>query len=211
MSVATKEKEEDKILIHNRGRIIGNKTVARKIIFPSGWDDKGHPLLDAKSSGKQQPINNEIEPGKHKHVTREQYEHLKANFPEEIINVNDINDLQAQYKNKEEIKPRTPGTYTEEEMEAIVQKRVAAATSGTASQKDDPEKEGSKKNDEGKKKPSSTFNRVTKAKELEAMDRGELVNIIELEDIDVRHSPNVALPELKSRILNALEEKSKAE
>lgn len=175
--------------IHNRGKINGSKTVARKIIYPAGWDAEGKPLMDGKK-----PQSDILLPGQHKSVTDKQFAHLKELFPDEIVNVDDLKDMQAQFRSAEPEKSRE-GYVAPDEIEARVAARV----------KEELAKQGGKKVDGGT--PESYDGLL---KRVDGMDRGDLISIIEAHNLPVEHKNYKAPGALKAAVITALEGKQAA-
>lgn len=177
-------------VIHNKGNARG---VARKIIFPQGWDKEGRPLMDGKK-----PLVETIEPGQHKSVSDEQFKHLRANVGEEIINVDDIKEMQAQFKEKEPEKPRE-GYLPPEEVDKRVEERVAQELTRRAAE----EKETVVK-DETPESPADLSVRI------DAMDRGDLIAMIEKEELAIDHKKYKHPNALKAVVLTAMQNKAAA-
>lgn len=183
-------------VIHNRGKQIGDKTVARKIHFPKGWDAKGHPVR-----GDDNKVLEEVlEPGAHKTVTDEQFKHLKANFHAEIINVDDMKDMQAQFKAKP-VDYSQQGYVAPQDVDALVEKRAQELAAGRA--RDEEDKKGL---------PDDAEPEITEAliKRIDAMDRTDLIALIEKEQLGIDHGKLKAPGLLKSAVLTAIENKKAA-
>lgn len=185
--------------IHNRGRVIGEgdrtKTVARKIIYPKGWDANGEPIRDGKKV-----LSDVLLPGQHKEVTDEQLAHLKANCPNEIINLDDASDMQAQFK--EAAPPATrEGYLAPDEVEARVAARVKEELAkATLPPAPTPPIEN------GEPAPEGSL-----AAQIEAMDRGDLLAFIEKESLDIAVKNYKQPAALKGAILTAMANKKAAE
>lgn len=166
-------------VIHNRGKRNGDKTVARKIIFPKSWDANGHPAKEGKVI-----INDILLPGAHKTVTDEQFAHLKALFPDEIVNVDDIKDMQAQFPAAAAPKPRE-GYVAPEDVDALVAKKVAEKLAESG----------------------SVETRAQFIERLDKMDRADMISLIETEKLEIEHGKYKNPSALKSAILTAIENK----
>lgn len=170
-------------MIHNRGRQIGDKFVSRKIVFPKGWDSEGNPI---KEEGKT--ASEVILPNQHKDVTAEQLTHLKKIFGNEIVNLDDIRDMQAQFKPGEAQKPRE-GYLSPEEVEKRVQERL--------------QEELAKRAETSETEPSLEVM-------LDKMDRGDIIALIEKEGLDIDRKKYKAPQALKAAVLTAVENKKAA-
>lgn len=186
-------------VIHNKGNSRG---VARKIIFPQGWDNEGRPLMDGKK-----PLVDVIEPGQHKKVSEEQFKHLRANVGDEIINLDDLKEMQTQFKEKEPEKPRE-GYLPPEEVDKRVEERVAEELNKrAAAEKEtvikDPVSESPDK-DPVSESPDDL------SALIDAMDRGDLIAFIEKEELQIDHKRYKQPNALKSVVLTAMQNKAAA-
>lgn len=179
-------------MIHNRGKKMGDKTVARKIDFPKSWDKEGQPVREGRAV-----VTMTLKPGAHMNVTDAQLKHLKSNFGDEIINIDDMQDMQDQFKETAPAKPPA-GYVSPDDFEAEVAKRVAAEL----------EKQGRDKVDADAPVGDETSEAL--AIRLDAMDRGDLVALIEKEELPVEHKNLKNLPPLKAAVYKALEAKKAA-
>jgi hypothetical protein len=171
-------------VVHNRGKKNGDKTVARKIVFPKGWDAEGKPLVDEKT---KKIATETLLPGAHKTLSQEQFDHLKELFPNEIVNVDDIKDLQAQFPEAETAKPRA-GYVAPEDVDALVKKRV--------------EEELRAKPREIPKSLEETISSIA------GMDRGDMIALIEKENLDIEHKNYKAPDALRAAVLKAVKAKA---
>jgi hypothetical protein len=181
-------------IVHNRGKIIGNgtqtRTVARKIIYPRAWDENGNPVRDAK--GKK-VVSETLMPGAHKEVTDEQLAHLKANVGAEVVNLSDSAELRDQFKESTPENPaeRAPGWVPPEEVDALVEKRV---------------KEQLAKGD-GETPPPSEENLQELLGKLDTMDRGDIIALIESQELDIDPKKYKAPGSLKAAVQTGLQNK----
>jgi hypothetical protein len=176
-------------LIQNVGRKFGDKQIARKIVFPDAWDEKGQPIAD--ESGKVKHI--ELLPSKHLQVTDEQFKHLRENFGNEILNIDDIKALQANVSQPSVRIEKPAGYMSPEEVEVAKQDAVKAAIAAHEA--------SLKLNTDAVAKPET---RSELAMRIDAMDRGDLVAFIEKEELPVEHK-SVRIDTLKAAILEALD------
>lgn len=190
--------------IQNLGRKVGDKHIARKIVFPAAWDKDGRPLAAKEGKGNEEII---LKPNQHKEVTDEQFKHLKENFGSEIINLDDNFEMQKAIDQPEKSKERPEGYLSPDEVEAKVQARV----------KEELQKRLNADETESNLKIKNldddfidTSDRTTLAKKIDGLDRLQLIALIEKEDLNVEHknfkNPNA----LKSAILSAFETKEAA-
>lgn len=190
-------------LIHNRGRLIGGegnqKTVARTIIYPKGWDKDGAVLKEGKKT-----LDDTLKPGEHKKVTDEQFKFLKSMFHGEIVNLDDLNDMRAQFQESEAAAPR-PGYVAPEDVDALVAKRVAEELAKARKDTEDAKSDGAPQ--KSRALPESHDDLV---KVLDAMDRGDLIATIENYGLELDHKNFKKLGDLKAAILAAVENKKAA-
>lgn len=177
-------------VIHNRGKKIGDKTIARKIIFPAGWDKDGVPLKEKNGKTIVEKI---LEPGKSMTLTEEQWAHLRDMFPNELINIEDVKALQGEFKEKEPEKPRE-GYVAPDEVEARVAARVKEEMAKKELDKAAPEEEKSESREE-------------LIARIDAMDRPDLIAFIEKGKLGIEAKNYKAPGALKAAILGALENK----
>lgn len=175
-------------VVHNRGKRIGDKLAARKIIFPKAWDEKGQPVKDGKVL-----IEEILLPGAHKTVTDEQLKHLKENFGDEIVNIDDVKDMQSHFKAAAPEKPRE-GYVAPDEVNDRVEKRV----------QEELAKRGADDKEGGEETREELIARI------DAMDRNDLIALIEKEGLGIEHKGFKAPGTLKAAVLTALENKSAA-
>lgn len=227
-------------VVHNRGRKIGDKYIARKIIFPEGWDEHGKPLMEGKKPKEKVMI-----PGAHMPVTDEQLKHLKDNFGEEIVNLSDLQEMQAQFKDTSAPAPapKVPavpaGHISQKEADELVARKVQEALAAEhskgskkpaaakpapvaeAKQETKPEPEAGTGDDAGQKEDAGAQGdgqqggddtRVPETRgsfiaRIDAMDRAEIIGMIEAEKLPIEHSKLRNPDVLKRSVLKAMEDK----
>lgn len=194
-------------LIHNAGRQIGEKKVARKIIYPKDWDENGHPVKDKEGKGKK-ILQESINPGEHKTVTEKQFAHLKALFPTEIVNLDDLKDMQRQFQSAAVETPRT-GYVAPDEVDALVAKRVAEELAKKSRDVEDAKSPGDTTT-EGQKVNPLTEERQALIAKIDNMDRGDLIAYIDQEGLDVEYKNYKQMGSLKSAVLSATDKKKTA-
>jgi hypothetical protein len=208
-------------VVHNKGKTIGNgKTVARKIIFPKAWDESGKPVMEGKKI-----ITEVLEPSAHKTVTDAQLAHLKANFHDEIVNIDDVKDMQTHFKEAPADKPKS-GYTSPEDLEQEVEKRVKERLAAAGRDKVDtkPAKkiaaiEAVKKTAEPAvtgepektdQEPGEIKGREDFIASLDGMDRLAIIELIEKEDFAVDHVKMKNPHALKKAVLSAWDKKNAA-
>lgn len=112
--MSDEKNKEKKTMIYNRGRKMGDKTVARKFEIPADWDENGHAIIGQDNK----PVVTIILPDAHVRVTQKQLDHLKKLFPNEIINVEDANDMQKEFMGNAQ--NGVGKLYTQEEVNLMV-------------------------------------------------------------------------------------------
>ena len=194
---------EKMILIQNVGRKIGDKTIARKMVFPKGWDERGQPIMNEAGT---KAVEDEILPGKHRKVTESQYKHLKANFGAEIVNLDDVGEMQDKL-NSEADKPRArpEGYLSPDEVEAKVRAAVENAMKGRSVE---VIPEVDRQNKEAAK---SDFDTSVTPQYIDSLDRSELIALIEKQGLDIEYKNYKQPDSLKKAVWTAIESKRKAE
>lgn len=184
-------------VIFNRGRKIGDKTVARKIQFPKAWDKDGHPIRTGKTVETLT-----LEPGKSMDLTDQQYKHLKAIFHDEIVNVEDMKELQAQLPQAATKRPDREAYVPVGEVDALVEKRAQELADERSKDAEGKKTDGG---DDDKKEPL-VVNDALIAK-LDGMDKNDVIAFIEANKLDVVIKGK-KIDELKGAILTAIENKT---
>lgn len=194
-------------LVHNRGRKIGKVAIARKIEFPRSWDEKGNPVRD-EETGKI--IMETLLPEKHKEITQEQFDHLRAIFHGEIVNLSDPEEMKRQFEESVPEEQRR-GYMAPDEVAALVQKEVQKALKAGGAAPEEAEKPKENGEDEIDEIDEKVPVDADLAARIDGMDRLELIATVENEgfDIDVKKYKNTDA--LKKAIFKAYGNKKPAE
>lgn len=181
-------------VVHNRGRKVGEKTIARTIVFPKSWDEHGHPVTI--KGGENTPTET-LAPGQHKDVTLEQLKHLKDNFHDEIVNVEDITDMQSHFK-ATPTEPARKGYVAPDEVDKLVAEGVAAELAKRAGEKQPGEGEGT----------ATVETREALILRIEGMDRADLIALIDEQELGIDPKTYKNPDALKAAILKAIDKKA---
>lgn len=185
--------------IHNVGRKVGEKQIARKIIFPQSWGADGKPSTD--ENGKTL-ADDFVNPGQHKNVTPEQYAHLKKLFGHEIVNLDDIGDLQSQLGGATEERKRAAGYLSPEEVQEEKRKAVAEALGNIKQIAPDEQRQPGEQKQPG----FHLLPREELVQKIDAMDRVDLIALIERERLGIEHK-SMRMDSLKALVLESFEKR----